>query len=412
MNTTTTSSSPLAMAPTPVALPSPRERPDILRRFTLDGSKELEHRLAVVCERIRAALCGLFPAGKLEALLLGGGYGRGEGGVLSTPEGDRPYNDLEFYVFLRGNRHLNEMRYHRALDVLGHILTPQIGIEVEFKIASLDEFVRSPVSMFSYDLVTGHRLLVGREELLDDCGHHMIATNIPLSECSRLLMNRCSGLLFARELLEKTDSSFTTADADFIRRNIAKASLALGDAVLTARGGYHWSCRERHHRLMELSPEPSLRCLEQLRHHHKVGVAFKLHPERYAGSRAQLKRHHYSVTTLAKHIWLWIESQRLNTAFSSIQDYVEDPVDKYPEASPIRNSLVNLKVLGPGRTLRCPITRHPRERVLNSLSLMLWEPEAFVSAHWRQRLQRELCTDAPDFPGMLSAYRKLWARVN
>lgn len=391
-------------APSPSPVVSPR-------RFTLDGGRELERRLHVVCERIRGALCGLFPPDKLEAVLLGGGYGRGEGGVLNTPEGEQPYNDLEFYVFLRGNRHVNELRYHRPLEVLGHILTPQVGVEVEFKIASLEEFARKPVSMFSYDLVSGHRLLVGHEELLDECGHHMIAANIPLSECSRLLMNRCSGLLFARERLEQRDP-FTTADADFVRRNIAKAALALGDAVLAARGGYHWSCRERHHRLLELSPEPSLRCLEQLRLHHKVGVAFKLHPERYAGSRAQLKRRHHSVTSLARDIWLWIESQRLGTPFSSMPDYVEDPLDKNPETSPARNALVNAKVLGPVRALKGNPARHPRERVLNALAILLWEPDALISPHWRRRLQTELFTDAPDFSGMVAAYRELWARVN
>lgn len=396
--------------PEPPTAPS-RARAPLPRRFTLDGGKDLEKRLEAMCARIRGALSGLFPANKLEAVLLGGGYGRGEGGVLSTPQGDQPYNDLEFYVFLRGNRHLNELRYHRPLHVLSHILTQQIGIEVEFKIASLEEFAASPVSMFSYDLVSGHRLLVGRPEMLEGCTHHLAAENIPLAEVSRLLMNRCSGLLFARERLEQR-VPFTTGDADYVRRNIAKASLALGDAVLTARGGYHWSCSERHHRLLNLSPEPSLRCLEQLRHHHKVGVAFKLHPERYAGSLAQLKRHHASVTSLALQIWLWVESQRLNTPFSSVQDYVDDPVDKYPETNPARNALINLKVLGPTQTLKTNFTRHPRARALHALALLLWEPGALVSAHWRQRLQSELCTDAPDFSGMVAAYRELWGRVN
>src|SRR5213075_351651 len=103
---------------------------------------------------------------RLEGLLLGGGYGRGEGGVLPTASGDRPYNDLEFYVFLRGNRHLNELRFGRALHVLGEILTPQAGVEVEFKIASLRELASTPISMFSYDLVVAHRWIIGNDELL------------------------------------------------------------------------------------------------------------------------------------------------------------------------------------------------------------------------------------------------------
>src|SRR5439155_19762094 len=64
-------------------------------RFTADGSPELEAHLARTCDKIAAGLRGLLPRRKLEAVLLGGGYGRGEGGVLRTPAGDRPYNDLE-----------------------------------------------------------------------------------------------------------------------------------------------------------------------------------------------------------------------------------------------------------------------------------------------------------------------------
>ncbi len=381
------------------------------RLFTLDGSAGLENRLHDLCEQIRAALCGLLPRHKLEAVILGGGYGRGEGGVLSTPNGDQPYNDLEFYIFLRGNRHLNELRYHRPLEALGQILTPQAGVDVDFKIASFEEFMRSRVSMFSYDLVSGHRQVVGPDGLFESCAHHLAAENIPLSEASRLLMNRCSGLLFARERLDRKDR-FTPEDADYVRRNIAKASLALGDAILTVRGQYHWSCRERHHRILELTPDPSLRCLEQVRRHHKVGVAFKLHPQRNNGVFSQLESHHAEVTALSLQLWLWLESLRLKANFSSVKDYVEDPRNKCPETNPLRNWLVNMKALGPAQAMKSRFFRHPRERVRHALSLLLWEPDSLASSRWRKRLHAELCTHAPDFSGMVAAYQSLWSRVN
>src|SRR5207253_2635801 len=80
---------------------------------------------------------GLSPGRRLAGLLLGGGHGRGEGGVLKTGAGDHPYNDLELYVFLRGNNFLNERRYHAAFDELGRQLSPVAGVEVEFKVLSL-----------------------------------------------------------------------------------------------------------------------------------------------------------------------------------------------------------------------------------------------------------------------------------
>ena len=382
------------------------------RRFTLDGSDELEARLARACSQILAGLQGLLPAEKLEAVLLGGGYGRGEGGVLATADGDQPYNDLEFYVCLRGNRHFNELRYHGPLEALGQILTPQTGLEVEFKIIALDEFSRGPVSMFSYDLICGHRLLLGHEGLLDGCAHHVIAETIPPAEATRLLMNRCSGLLFARERLERP-GLFTAEDSDFVQRNIAKAELALGDAVLTVQGRYHWSCRERWLRLQDLPAASLPPWLGLVGGHHTIGVDFKLHPERCVHSRAYLADRHAEVTALALDVWLWLEARRLDTLFLSLNDYIDNPADKCPETKGRRNLLVNLKTLGPGlRWIKNRPFRHPRERILRALCVLLWAPSLPSTSPWRERLRVELDTTASDLPALVTAYRELWLHLN
>lgn len=383
---------------------------DVRPRFTPDGSTELEQHLALTCTKIAAGVRGLVPRGRLEAILLGGGYGRGEGGVLSTPSGDRPYNDLEFYVCVRGNRHLNELRFGRALHVLGEILTPQAGIEVEFKITSLDEIARSPVTMFSYDLVMGHRWLVGSEEMLASCAHHREGEQIPLAEATRLLMNRCTGLLFAQERLEKRE--FTASDADFVRRNIAKAELALGDAVLVAFGQYHWSVRERHRLLERITRTESLPWIEAVRRHHAAGVEFKLYPERSTASREELRAQHQPLAQLAQQIWLWVESRRLGTTFASPRQYALSRINKCAETSSVRNILVNARALGAASLRSGGAGRHPRERIFHALSLLLWEPETWREPELRACVQRELQTGGSTFAEMMRAYRDLWSRVN
>lgn len=383
---------------------------DVQPRFTADGSRELEQHLAQTCARIAAGIRGLVPARKLEAVLLGGGYGRGEGGVLKTAGGDQPYNDLEFYVCLRGNRHLNELRFGRALHVLGEILTPQAGVEVEFKITSLRELERAPVSMFSYDLMLGHRCFVGDEALLHRCAHHREAEEIPLAEATRLLMNRCSGLLFAREKLEKRE--FTGADADFVGRNIAKAELALGDALLVAYCQYHWSARERHRRLERLTRIEPMPWLRDVCRHHAAGVDFKLHPERSTASRETLREQHAPLADLARAVFLWIEERRLEASFESPCDYALSGRNKCPELPAVRNVIINANALGVRPLLDARAGRHPRERIFNSLALLLWEREAVSSTVFRTQLQRELQTRAATFPELMQAYRALWARVN
>src|SRR5208282_1247428 len=72
-------------------------------RFTIDGSLELEDSLEHICGRVRCEVRDQIPRGDLLAIILGGGYGRGEGGVFRSEIGEHPYNDLDFYIFLRGN---------------------------------------------------------------------------------------------------------------------------------------------------------------------------------------------------------------------------------------------------------------------------------------------------------------------
>jgi hypothetical protein len=406
--------------PTALSLPlrTPRFMPrvparaacDVSPRFTTDGSLELEQHLARTCEKIAAGIRGLVSPQRLEGLLLAGGYGRGEGGVLRAAGGDRPYNDLEFYVFLRGSRHVNEFRFGRALHVLGEILTPQAGAEVEFKIASLRELAASPVNMFSYDLVLGHRWIAGNDELLAQCGHHFEADRIPLSEATRLLMNRCSGLLFARERLERP--VFSASDADFVRRNIAKAQLALGDAMLVARGEYHWSVRERHRELERLARLYPTARLNEVSQHHTAGVEFKLRPERSTATREELATQHAIVSARAKEIWFWIEEQRLRTTFATPHAYATSPCNKWPESTGLRTALVNLRALGWQPLRQGRGTRHPRERILNVMTLLLWEPDAHTSPEHLRFVQRELQTRATSFRELMDAYRALWSRVN
>lgn len=330
-------------------------------RFTIDGSAELEQHLESTCALVRSGVQSIIPPGQLEGLALAGGYGRGEGGVLRKDGQDLPYNDLEFFVFVRGSTLINDRRYKAALHALGESLSPAAGLDVEFKILSISRLRHSRVNMFYYDLIMGHRWLIGDDSLLNGCEHHRDASRIPLHEATRLLFNRCSGLLFANERL--TRENFNADDADFVGRNLAKAQLALGDVLLAREGRYHWSCQERHRRLTELTGiSPSLLA------HHAAGVAFKLHPQRTSKSQAELLMEHTELSQLAREVFLELESRRLNVRISKASDYISIKANKCPEVPLWKNVLIHLRTRGlpPG------FTRYPREHLLNEMVRLLW----------------------------------------
>jgi hypothetical protein len=371
-------------------------------RFTRDGSDALEKLIAETCEEIGREVTRIVPADKFQALLLAGGYGRGEGGVLSTPDGDAPYNDLEFFLLIQGHPRLNERRYGAAIHALEHRMTEQLGIEVEMKILSLEKLVSSPTTMFFYDLVCGHRVTAGPSSVLEACAHHAESALIPAHEATRLMMNRCSGLMFAAERL--ASSECTREDLDFIARNIAKAQLALGDVFLTALGKYHWSCVERHERLSHLS-EPSLPMADLIAFH-KDGVAFKLRPCPGTSTREELQALHQAVTKTAWAVWSWQEQKRLGISAVTPAEYAHGG-NKCPETSPVKNWLIRLRAFGAKGLLSF---RYPREGLLNSLSLLLWAPE-LVPANYSW-LSRQLVSPVTNRQEAMAAYERLWHRFN
>lgn len=399
------------------------------QRFTIDGSDGLEKRLAQTCQRVASGVREVVSSSRLEALLLGGGYGRGQGGVLRTSAEDQAYNDLEFYVCLRGSEILNQRKYHHALHQLAEQISPDAGLEVEFKITSLEKLRRTPPTMFSYDLACGHQSLIGEGNLFQGTSLH--AADIPLFEATRLLMNRCSGLLFAQEHLEH--KPFTKGDADFVGRNHAKVQLAFGDVVLTAHGKYHWDCRERNHALAAFSSDHKLPWLDEVRQHHKLGVEFKLHPHRAIDSVETLLDHQRILADLGLKVWLWLESMRLKEKFTSAGDYALSRINKCPETNPLRNLLINLKTFGASALSEGRIFRYPRERLLHALALLLWEqntlthiadgrpkPKAVPEMRAQIRLLTPSATlfkqpqkaGATEFSVLVTAYETLWKKFN
>ena len=376
-------------------------------RFTVDGGEQLEQHLARICAEVCAGVQEIVPPELLDGLLLGGGYGRGEGGVLKTRDGERPYNDMEFYVFVNGSTIIAEKRFRAALRKLGHDLEPYAGLEVEFKIVNRRTLEKSATTMFFYDLVCGHSRIFGNADLLDGADHQRRGESIPLHEATRLLMNRCSGLLFSAERLERP--LFTAEDSDFVGRNCAKAELALGDAVLVAYGLYHHSVRVRSNTLEHLNADSVVPQFDEVVLLHRRGTEFKLHPLCSRESREVLQARLDSLRTIARDVFLWLEGRRLGQSFTSTRTYAMSEIDKCPETPAWRNSLVNIRAFGLQAISSQPF-RYPRRRLLETLPLLLWQPnlvhDSKVSSHLAPRLQKRFS----DFASAVAAYTELWHR--
>ena len=198
--------------------------------------------LAALLDGVRAELAAEVAAlrlPKLAQVVLGGGYGRGEGGVRRTPQGDKLYNDLDFFVFSdrAGKRERREIE--AALKPVSERWEKKLGVAVDFSpVKNLSSLARVGSTLMFQELRRGWKPVWGAAEF-EKHFPSLDSDRIPVSEAVRLLLNRGMGLVLAGERLEKD------ADPDFVMRNLHKSVLGGGDALLLVSGLYRWRGAER-----------------------------------------------------------------------------------------------------------------------------------------------------------------------
>ncbi len=175
----------------------------------------------------------------LQGVVLGGGYGRGEGGVFDLPDGGQSLsNDLDFFAVTEKGASGRDIRaVADALAPVSEKWTAKLGIDVDF-------VVRTPWRMrHDQERVMIQELMHGYFDVVGKTGEEMFAeierrppSAFPWSEAARMLMNRGVGLVLAAE--PERDRTFTV-------RNINKCVLGAGDARLIARGAYAWRAEDR-----------------------------------------------------------------------------------------------------------------------------------------------------------------------
>ena len=176
----------------------------------------------------------------LKGVVLGGGYGRGEGGVVEEDDGSvRLYNDLDFFVVAEPDATSADIaRIGDALTPISQKWTRTLGIEVDFSPAKPPWRLKHDQDrLMIQELIHGYVDVAGAkgEELFRDV-KKIQPGELPWAEAVRLLVNRGAGWLLAGE---------PGRDEGFVARNINKCILGAGDARLIARGEYRWKADER-----------------------------------------------------------------------------------------------------------------------------------------------------------------------
>jgi hypothetical protein len=251
-----------------------------MSRFTVTGDDALDRLIKDQLDGVVAAVRERLPRDEVVALVLGGGYGRGEGGALATSAGLRPYNDYDLILVHTAD---SRGKLGETLSQINREQGQKCGIHVDITPLALSALPRLPQTLTWYELQQGHQVLIGEDDVLLALGARRLKS-VPRSEFGRLLFNRGTGLLYCLWAHSGRESSLVAEEGfdSFATRQIEKAWLTLGDVFLHERGLYDSSVvkrREAFRVLGKSAPEWGPRYLES--------VEFKLSP-RLCHQRAQL----------------------------------------------------------------------------------------------------------------------------
>ena len=361
-------------------------------QFTALGSTELENRIASDLEHIADVVEDRLGK-RFDALVLGGGYGRGEGGGRHRDGTWEPFNDYDLFVVLKGLPAWRRSSARSEMAALGRSLEDTLGLEVELSAVRAEDLSSLPFTMMWCELVGGHHVVRGSSEVLR-AAPEMASSRLPLFEGVHYLSNRAALILWS--LVEDLG-------ADRTWKFVHKAWLAVGAAALIAEGRFAVGYGRRLAALERSTPE-ALGSPPNLLERYREASEARQQPAP-APAVEVVEERLREVTRALLICWRWLEGLRVGTQFADFGQYAATP-HLFEEARTQRplNVLRHLRLLGSaGLRPSLAITEHPRTRPIRAIPALLEQRQL-------SRAVAQLVGGADDWNAAARRCVELWRR--
>ena len=340
--------------------------------FCLDETRAIrEH----ICNDLTVVVSGILetvrPFCPVTAIALIGGFGRGEGGVITREGKPRPVNDYDLLVVVPRRSVFIRRRIRRALAALSAQLETQLGVAVDLDMRDPADLAAVPNIIAWYEVQAGNKIIWGDRNALEPMPS-MNPRGIPLWDGTLLLFNRAGGLLIARRMLLQNRLE-SVDDRSYLVIQLSKSALALGDCLLIREGKYCASYVERAKRADSLNVS-DLPDGKDIIKQYKAALAQKVRPDFAPLIEKDLRG--WFEETVARHaaFFKWWEEQHWGRSFATWREYAEAvPLKLGERGSRLKNCAANILRLGAApepRRYMLPL----QERLIDAMPLLLFEP--------------------------------------
>ncbi|MFX0196252.1 MAG: hypothetical protein ACFFCW_09040 [Candidatus Hodarchaeota archaeon] len=302
--------------------------------YTIHKDPRIDETIEGHMDYVTKRLIDTFGKHQVEAIVLIGGFGRGEGGVIINEKEIRPFHDYDFALVPKGKL-LNEKQ---LMQLSGEFEERFLINEVSLWQITNKRLTTAPLTVHNYEMKCGHKVIWGNQLIFDTMPEYN-SHDIPLFEATRLLYNRALDFMKAQHLLNK--KSPTIREKVYFLNSCNKVTLAIGESILLWQKKYHFSYRKRRdlfRRIRDL-PFGDDSIVSSLTH----AIDFKLNPDldRYESlDRESLCQ---QIRELHERYFGFIERQRLDTDFGNWNEYASILIDsKKPALHAVRNLVRNL----------------------------------------------------------------------
>jgi len=329
-------------------------------RFTDLDSSELELRIANDLQRI-ADVAEDHLGDRFRTLVLGGGYGRGEGGGRQRGDVWEPYNDYDLFVVVRGVPAWRRSSLRSEVAAVGRSLEEELDLEVELSSVRAEDLQTLPYTMMWCELVGGHHVVRGARDPFRRVPE-MAPDTMPLFEGVHYLSNRAALILWS--LVEDLG-------ADRTWKFIHKAWLAIGAAVLIGDGRFRVGYDRRLQALEAGLPE-GLADIPMMLERYREAANARKQPTPAPDAEIVAKRR-LEVTHAVLVCWRWLENRRIGREFHDFETYALTPhLFEEPWSNRLMNVVRQFRLLGlAGLRPLCAVAEHPRTRPIRAIPALL-----------------------------------------